>query len=129
MTEIILAVVAAAASPLSAWLSARLMRTKYMAELEKMRTEVKQMQSDVRSRELDNDRKAIQMTMELVVEPLRKEMKSLQSKVDNLTNAIEQIHKCPYADDCPVARELQHNEADAAREREGDAAERTLHTP
>lgn len=110
MTEIILAVIALASAPLSAWLTSRLMKAKYAQEVEKLKAEVAQMKSDVRSRELDNDRKSINMVMELVVEPIRKEMKSLQRKVDRLTNAIDKIPSCPHSANCPVSRELQREQ-------------------
>ena len=75
--------------------------------MEQLRAEVKKTLADVRGRELDNDKKAIEMIMELVVEPLRKDMIQLQEKVDTLTNAIEKINSCPHADDCPVSHELR----------------------
>lgn len=87
------------------------------------------MRSDVRSRELDNDKKAITMVMELVVEPLRVDMIALQNTVKRLTNAINKIPYCPYSDDCIVARELQNTTADGgtgsaapARKRKGARA-------
>lgn len=86
------------------------MKAKYAQEVEKLKAEVAQMKSDVRSRELDNDRKSINMVMELVVEPIRKEMKSLQRKVDRLTNAIDKIPSCPHSANCPVSRELQREQ-------------------
>lgn len=107
-TEIILALVAIIATPITGWLTAKTAKAKYAAELDKMRAEVKQMQSDVRSRELDNDKKAINMIMELVVEPLRRDMKLLQDKLDLFTYAIERIPTCPHADNCPVEYELRH---------------------
>lgn len=107
MTEIILGVIAIVTAPLAAWLTSRLLKAKYTQEVEKLKAEVQQMKSDVRSRELDNDRKSIEMVMELVVEPLRKEMKSLQRKIDRFTNAVEQIPSCPHSANCPVSRELQ----------------------
>lgn len=110
MTEIILAAIALVAAPLSAWLTSRMEKSKYAQEVEKLKTEVEQMKSDVRARELDNDRKSIEMVMELVVEPIRKEMKSLQRKVDRLTNAIDKIPSCPHSANCPVSRELQHEQ-------------------
>lgn len=106
-TELILALVAIVATPITGWLTAKTAKAKYAAELDKMRTEVKQMQSDVRSRELDNDKKAINMIMELVVEPLRRDMKLLQDKLDLFTYAIERIPTCPHADSCPVEYELR----------------------
>lgn len=99
-------------APLSAWLMARLQKSKYEAEIAKLKAEVEQKRSDVRSRELDNDKKAITMVMELVVEPLRDDMKSLQTTVKRLTNAINKIPYCPYSDDCIVARELQNASTD-----------------
>lgn len=107
MTEIILAAIALVTAPLSAWLTSRLLKAKYAQEVEKLKAEVDQMKSDVRSRELDNDRKSIEMVMELVVEPIRKEIKSLQRNIARLTNAVDKIPSCPHSANCPVSRELQ----------------------
>ncbi len=113
-TELILALVAIIATPVTGWLTAKTAKSKYAAELDKMRAEVKQMQSDVRSRELDNDKKAINMIMELVVEPLRRDMKLLQEKLDLFTYAIERIPTCPHSLDCPVEYELRRAKKDDA---------------
>lgn len=116
MTETILAaVVAIITAPLSALLTAIFLRSKHNAEVDKLRAEVKQTLADVRGRELDNDKKAIQMIMELVVEPLRKDMIQLQEKVDTLTNAIEKVNSCPHADNCPVSHELRRAKKDDTR--------------
>ncbi len=113
MSETILAaIVGIIAAPLSALLTAIFLRSKHKAEVEKLRAEVAQMMADVRSRELDNDKKAIEMIMELVVEPLRKDMLTLQTKVDILTNAIEKVNSCPHADNCPVSHELRRTKKD-----------------
>lgn len=113
MTETILAgLVAIITAPLSALLTAIFLRSKHNAEVEKLRAEVKQTLADVRGQELDNDKKAIQLIMELVVEPLRADMLRLQNKVDTLTNAIEKINSCPHADNCPVSHELRHPKKD-----------------
>lgn len=115
MTETILAAaVAIITAPLSAMLTAIFLRSKHNAEVDKLRAEVKQTLADVRGRELDNDKKAIQMIMELVVEPLRKDMVQLQEKVDTLTNAIEKVNSCPHADNCPVSHELRRPKKDGA---------------
>lgn len=120
MTETILAaVVAIITAPLSALLTAVFLRSKHNAEVDKLRAEVKQTLADVRGRELDNDKKAIEMIMDLVVEPLRKDMKSLQNKVDTLTNAIEKINSCPHADNCPVSHELRHAKRNGEPEQHG----------
>ncbi|MBQ3722566.1 MAG: hypothetical protein II851_02540 [Bacteroidales bacterium] len=107
--EIILALIAIVASPLTAWLTSVLMKAKSNQEVARLKAEVEQMKADVRSRELDNDRKAIETMMELVVNPLRREMESLRRKMDRLTHAIEKIPSCPHSDNCPVSRELQRN--------------------
>lgn len=116
MNEIILAVIAIVATPLTAWLTSVLMKAKSNQEVAKLKEEVAQMKADVRSRELDNDRKAIQTMMELVVEPLRRELDSLRRKVDRLTHAIEKIPSCPHSDICPVSRELQQLAAQEPRD-------------
>ena len=109
MNDIILALIAIVASPLTAWITSLLMRSKANQEVALLKAEVDQMKADVRSRELDNDRKAIETMMDLVVNPLRKEMESLRRKMDRLTHAIEKIPSCPHSDNCPVSRELQRN--------------------
>lgn len=114
MTETILAaVVAIITAPLSALLTAIFLRSKHKAEVDQLRADVQKTLSDVRGHELDNDKKAIQMIMELVVEPLRKDMVQLQEKVDILTNAIEKVNSCPHAVNCPVSHELRHAKKDS----------------
>ena len=108
MTEaIIAAITAIITAPLTALLTAIFLRSKYKAEVDKLRAEVKATLADVRGKELDNDKKAIGIIMDLVVEPLRRDMLQLQQKVDTLTNAIEKINSCPHADSCPVSHELR----------------------
>lgn len=115
MTETILAaIVAIITAPLSALLTATILRSKHKAEVDKLRAEVSETLADVRGKELDNDKKAIQMIMDLVVEPLRRDMLQLQEKVDILTNAIEKINSCPHADSCPVSHELRRPKKDGA---------------
>lgn len=113
--HILLPIIAAIiTAPLSAWLMSKLLHHKHELELSKLRADIDKMRSDVRSRELDNDKKAITMIMELVVDPLRGDMTTLQHNVKRLTNAINKIPFCPYADDCPVSRELQNSAADGS---------------
>lgn len=108
LLHIVLPLIAAViTAPLSAWLMSRLLKEKHETEIAKLKEEVEQMRSDVRSRELDNDKKAMNMLMELVVNPLREDMIGLQNTVKRLTNAINKIPYCPYSDDCPVSHELQ----------------------
>ncbi|MGN0235823.1 MAG: hypothetical protein ACI4BD_05895 [Paludibacteraceae bacterium] len=123
--HILLPVIAAiVTAPLSAWLMSKLLKSKHEAEIAKLKTEVEQMRSDVRSRELDNDKKAITMIMELVVEPLRIDMIALQNSLKRFTNAIKKITSCPYADTCPVSRELQNSAADSCTGTEAPARKR-----
>lgn len=122
MTETILAtIVAIITAPLSALLTAVFLRSKHNAEVDKLRAEVKHTLADVRGRELDNDKKAIEMIMELVVEPLRRDMLQLQEKVDTLTNAIEKVNSCPHADNCPVSHELRRPKESGAGKPNGGA--------
>lgn len=107
--EITLALIAIIASPLTAWLTSFLMKSKANQEVAMLKAEVEKMKADVRARELDNDRKAVETMMELIVNPLRREMESLRRKMDRLTHAIEKIPSCPHSDNCPVSRELQRN--------------------
>lgn len=119
--SILAAIVGIITAPLASLLTAIFMRSKHKAEVDGLRAEVKKTLADVRGRELDNDKKAIEMIMELVVEPLRKDMKALQNKVDILTNAIEKVNSCPHADNCPVSHELRHSKKDVGTDAHGGA--------
>lgn len=122
MTETILAaIVAVITAPLSALLTAVFLRSKHKAEVDQLRADVQKTLSDVRGHELDNDKKAIEMIMELVVEPLRKDMLQLQEKVDILTNAIEKVNSCPHADNCPVSHELRRTKESGGGKPHGGA--------
>lgn len=122
MTETILAaIVAVITAPLSALLTAVFLRSKHKAEVDQLRADVQKTLSDVRGHELDNDKKAIEMIMDLVVEPLRKDMLQLQEKVDILTNAIEKVNSCPHADNCPVSHELRRTKESGGGKPHGGA--------
>ena len=66
-TEIVLAIIALVSAPVSGWLTARLLRKKYDAEVEKLRTEVESARTNTRSNELENVKKAMSILMEEVV--------------------------------------------------------------
>lgn len=122
MTETILAaIVAIITAPPSALLTAVFLRSKHKAEVDQLRADVQKTLSDVRGHELDNDKKAIEMIMDLVVEPLRKDMLQLQEKVDILTNAIEKVNSCPHADNCPVSHELRRTKESGGGKPHGGA--------
>ena len=126
MTETILAAIAAIiTAPLSALLTAVFLRSRHKAEVDQLRADVQKTLSDVRGHELDNDKKAIEMIMELVVEPLRRDMLQLQEKVDILTNAIEKVNSCPHADNCPVSHELRRTKESSGGKPHGGAIVRT----
>ena len=126
MTETFLAAIAAViTAPLSALLTAVFLRSKHKAEVDQLRADVQKTLSEVRGQELDNDKKAIEMIMELVVEPLRKDMLQLQEKVDTLTNAIEKVNSCPHADNCPVSHELRRAKESGGGKPRGRAIART----
>lgn len=112
ITTIILAVIGSSAisAPLGAWLGSLLTRDKYKAEIDALRAEVASKMSAVENSELDNVRKANQMLVETVVEPLQKEITSLRRNVDKFRKAIEKIPGCPHANECPVSRQLWSDE-------------------
>ena len=85
-------------------------RDKYKAEIDALRADVASKLSAVENSELDNVRKANQMLVETVVEPLQKEITSLRRNVDKFRKAIEKIPGCPHANECPVSRQLWSDE-------------------
>lgn len=108
----------ALSAALGAWATSRLLKRKYQAEIDGLRAEVEERLSNVKSNELDNVRKANDILVESIVEPLKKEIKSLRTDVNRFRKAIEKIPGCDLADRCPVSRELQQQETlDAADDR------------
>ncbi|WP_294594269.1 hypothetical protein [uncultured Rikenella sp.] len=105
-TLIVSTLVAAVSGPLGAWINSRILRQKYLIEIEQLRAEMKDKLAAVKSHELDNVRKASDILMENIVKPLEKELKSLRKDVDKFRKAIEKIPSCAMADSCPVSREL-----------------------
>ena len=84
ITTILLAIIGSSAisGSLGAWLGSVLTRDKYKAEIDALRADVASKLSAVENSELDNVRKANQMLVETVVEPLQKEITSLRRNVD-----------------------------------------------
>lgn len=112
ITTILLAIIGSSAisGSLGAWLGSVLTRDKYKAEIDALRADVASKLSTVENSELDNVRKANQMLVETVVEPLQKEITSLRRNVDKFRKAIEKIPGCPHANECPVSRQLWSDE-------------------
>ena len=112
ITTILLAIIGSSAisGSLGAWLGSVLTRDKYKAEIDALRADVASKLSAVENSELDNVRKANQMLVETVVEPLQKEITSLRRNVDKFRKAIEKIPGCPHANECPVSRQMWSDE-------------------
>ena len=113
-TEVILALVAIVATPLSAWLGSIFTRQKYAAEVKSLRADVAKKQADNQGVELDNVRQGNEILLERIVKPLKTEIK-------NLRRAVEKIPACPHSADCPVSHELLADEADG--DEDGTAAQ------
>lgn len=105
-TEIVLALIALAATPVGGWIGAVLMRQKYRVEIEGLRADLDKKLTETRSTELDNVRQGNDILMQQIVEPLRTEIKFLRIDVNKFRKAIEKIPACPLSADCPVSREL-----------------------
>ena len=104
--EVLSIVLSTLAAPIGAVVGSLLARAKYRAE--------------VKNSELDNVRKANDMLMEGVVEPLSKQIKKIDRELQRLRKAVEKIPLCPHAADCPVSRELQNSaERDEERDQPG----------
>ena len=111
MSEIISLVAAIISAPLSAWLTAVLLRRKYDAEVEQLRAQVEASKTDTRGDELDNVKKAMAILMEQVVEPLKKKIYAIRKELERLRRAVEKVNTCPHADiACPVRDELRRVE-------------------
>lgn len=123
LTEIISLFAAAVTAPLSAWLTALLLRRKYDAEVEQLRAQVEATQADTRGDELANVKEAMAILMDQVVEPLKREINAIRRELARLRRAVEKANRCPFADHadaCPVLAELRR-----AEDVEGHAREPT----
>ena len=121
--EIISLVAAIITAPLSSWLTAKLLRKKYDAEVASLRAQVEASKVDTRGDELANVKEAMSILMEQVVEPLKKEINAIRKELARLRRAVEKANRCPFADHtnaCPVLGELRR-----AEDVEGHAREPT----
>ena len=121
--EIISLVAAIITAPLSSWLTAKLLRKKYDAEVDSLRAQVEASKVDTRGDELANVKEAMSIMMEQVVEPLKKEINAIRKELARLRRAVEKANRCPFADHtnaCPVLGELRR-----AEDVEGHAREPT----
>ena len=121
--EIISLVAAIITAPLSSWLTAKLLRKKYDADVDGLRAQVEASKADTRGDELANVKEAMSILMEQVVEPLKKEINAIRKELARLRRAVEKANRCPFADHadaCPVLYELRR-----AEDVEGHAREPT----
>jgi hypothetical protein len=110
MSESIITVLTAVLTPLGALLTAVFMRKKHNAEVEQLKTQIEISKTDVRTHELENVDKGMEILMNQVVEPLKKEINELRKEVVRFRKAIARINDCAHATTCPVRSELQNKE-------------------
>ena len=116
--EIISIIAAIVTAPFSSWLTAKLLRNKYDAEVEGLRAQVEASKADTRGDELENVKNGMSILMEQVVEPLKKEINAIRKELARLRRAVEKVNNCPYVAACPVRIELQRAEECEPRSRE-----------
>lgn len=109
ITNVIISIIGSTALciPLGIWVGSILNRSRYKVEIDKLRAELAEKLSSVKSTELDNVRKANDLLVESIVTPLKKEISSLRRDVEKFRKAVEKIPSCPHAADCPVSRQLR----------------------
>jgi len=83
----------------------------FLLSLFKLKAERNIANAEAKSKELDNEEKTLQIQMQYIIEPLKKEINALRKDVRKLQKALDRIGDCPHADNCPVRRQLQ-DEAD-----------------
>ena len=82
-------------------------KQRYLQEVEKLKADVRAADTNVRSNELDNVKKAMQIVMDEIVEPLKQEINAIREELDKLRRAVERAGDCRLVTDCPVRSELQ----------------------
>lgn len=116
--EIISIIAAIVTAPFSSWLTAKLLRNKYEAEVEGLRAQVEASKAETRGDELENVKNGMSILMEQVVEPLKKEINAIRKELARLRRAVEKVNNCPHVAACPVRIELQRAEECEPRSRE-----------
>jgi hypothetical protein len=116
--EIISIIAAIVTAPFSSWLTAKLLRNKYEAEVEGLRAQVEASKADTRGDELENVKNGMSILMEQVVEPLKKEINAIRKELARLRRAVEKVNNCHHVAACPVRIELQRAEECEPRSRE-----------
>lgn len=117
--------VALVSGPLGAWISSRLLRSRYEIELQDLRAQLARRRAESETAELDNVRQASDILMENIVAPLRAELKSLRRDVSKFRKAVEQIPSCPMSDACPVSRQLHDEQKGADEPDDADGREKS----
>lgn len=105
-TEILLALIGIASTPITSWLASRLTRQKYATEIARLQAEVATTRAEANSKELANVREGNEIIMQNIVRPLELQVKRLNTNVSRLEKAVGKISLCPHAADCPVSHEL-----------------------
>ena len=119
LLHIILPLIAAIiTAPVASWLTSKLQRRQYEEQIAQLHAEVDRIKSEVKSNELENVRKASDILMEQIVDPLKKEMTRLRNEVHRFRKALDEYARCPHADGCPVLfklRELEKGDEDGGQ--------------
>lgn len=76
----------------------------------------KKAKEDAKEKELENEKKAAEIVMDFIVEPLKKEINALRKDVRRLQKAIDEINHCPHLSNCPVRHSLQDNQDGESQE-------------
>lgn len=105
-TELLLAIIGIAATPITSWLASKLTQQKYNTEIARLRAEAAAARADANRKELENVRVGNEIIMENIVHPLEVQVKRLNANVSRLEKAVGKISLCSHAADCPVSREL-----------------------
>ncbi len=108
--ELILALVAIVATPITAWLTSKLTKSKYNAEIGRLHAEVEAAKADASNKELKNAQLGNEIIMQNIVRPLEVQIKRLNTNVSRFEKAVAKIPACPHSADCPVTDELRGNE-------------------
>lgn len=97
-----------------------LLSTGFIVTLVTLKSVRKKAEQEAKAVVISNEEQAMKTFQTYIVEPLKKDIKSLRNEITRFRKAIDKISDCDYADDCPVKRELRE-----LREQETDDTDRT----
>ena len=87
-TQVILAIIAIIAVPITSWITSKLLKAEYKTKIDKLTAEVEALKNANNTVNLENTQKLIDIVMKSVVEPLKKELEEARAQYQNTIKEV-----------------------------------------